>query len=91
MSMFAGLLTSYTTRHNIISSSLACLCSQVYLHATPPDTTRLAAASHVHVRKPTYFLQLFSSVLLPKQTLDFSPAMPLLLAEFSVCLLVTHT
>jgi hypothetical protein len=56
MSMFAGQLTRYTTRHTKISCSLACQCSQVNLPPTPPDTLRSAAASHVNVRRLTDLL-----------------------------------
>src|SRR5437868_314815 len=38
ISIFVSLLTSYTTRHSKISSSLAYQCSQVYLLPTPPET-----------------------------------------------------
>jgi hypothetical protein len=55
-SMFAGRLTSYTTRHTEISCSLAHQCSQVDLPSTPPDTPRSAAASHVNVCRSTYLL-----------------------------------
>ena len=57
ISVFAGLLTRYTTRRGKISSILACQYSQVYLHPTPPDAVELAAALHVSIRRPTYFLQ----------------------------------
>jgi hypothetical protein len=56
MSIFAGQLTNYTTRHTNISYSLACQYSQVNLQATPPDTPRLATASHVNIRRSTYIL-----------------------------------
>src|SRR5205809_845037 len=43
MPVFAGLLTSYTTKRARISSSLACQYSQVYLQATPPNAPESAA------------------------------------------------
>jgi hypothetical protein len=57
MSIFAGQLTSYTTRHTKISYSLAYQCSQVNLQATPPDTPKLATAPHINVRRSTYLLR----------------------------------
>jgi hypothetical protein len=51
-----GQLTSYTTRHTKISYSLACQCSQVNLHVTPLDTSKIAADSHVNVSRPTHLL-----------------------------------
>jgi hypothetical protein len=54
--MFAGQLTSYTTRHTNISYSLAYQCSQINLQATPPDTPISATASHINVRRLTYLL-----------------------------------
>jgi hypothetical protein len=54
--MFAGQLTRYTTRHTNISYSLAYQCSQVNLHATPPDTPRSATASRINIRRSTYNL-----------------------------------
>jgi hypothetical protein len=56
MSIFAGELTSYTTRHTKISYCLAYQCSQVNLRATPPDTPGSATASQINVRRLTYFL-----------------------------------
>jgi hypothetical protein len=49
MSVFACLLTAYSTRHSSISSSLTCRRSYAYLLPTAPDTAVLAAASHVNV------------------------------------------
>jgi hypothetical protein len=54
--MFAGQRTRYTTRHTKISYSLVYKCSQVNLQTTPPDTPRLATASHINVRRLTYLL-----------------------------------
>src|SRR5205809_845038 len=56
MPVFAGLLTSYTTKRARISSSLACQYSQVYLQATPPNAPESAAASHASIRRSTYKL-----------------------------------
>jgi hypothetical protein len=56
ISMFAGQLTDYTTRHTKISYSPAYQRSQVNLQATPPDTTRSATASHINVPRLTYRL-----------------------------------
>jgi hypothetical protein len=54
VSMSAGQLTSYTTRHIKISCSLAYQCSHVNLPPTPPDTPRSAAASHINNCRSTY-------------------------------------
>jgi hypothetical protein len=55
-SMFAGKLTSYTTRHTKVSCSLARQYSKVNLQATPPETLGSAATSHVDIRRLTYTL-----------------------------------
>jgi hypothetical protein len=49
LSMFAGLLTSYTTRHTKISCSLTYRYLQVNSRPTPPDTPRSATILHVNV------------------------------------------
>jgi hypothetical protein len=54
ISMFAGQLTSYTTRHTKVSYSPAYQCSEINLPATPPDTPRSATASHINVRRSTH-------------------------------------
>jgi hypothetical protein len=66
--MFAGQLTSYTTRHTKVSYCLAYQCSQVNLRATPPDTPGSATASQINVRRLTYFLhhQAHQGQLLPR-------------------------
>jgi hypothetical protein len=56
MSIFACQLTSYITRNTKVSYCLAYQCSQVNLHATPPDTPRSATASHIDIRRSTYKL-----------------------------------
>jgi transcriptional regulator of nitric oxide reductase len=56
ISMFAGQLTRYTTRHTQISYSLAYQCPQVNLQTTRPDTPRSATASHINIRGLTYVL-----------------------------------
>jgi hypothetical protein len=68
ISMFAGELTPYTTGHTKISYSLAYQSSQVNLQATPPDTPRLATASHINVLRSTYILhhQTHQGQLLPR-------------------------
>jgi hypothetical protein len=68
ISMFAGQLTRYTTRHTKVSYCLASQCSQVNLHATPPDTPRSASASQINVRRSTYLLhhQTHQVQLLPR-------------------------
>lgn len=47
--IFPGLLISYTTKHNTISSSLVYRYLQVYLPPTLPNTAPLAAAPHVDI------------------------------------------
>jgi hypothetical protein len=54
--MFTGKLTRYTMRHTKVSNCHTYRCSQVYLHATPPDALRSATASHINVRRSTYCL-----------------------------------
>ena len=56
ISIFICLLTSYTTRHSKISSSLIYPYSHIYLHAIPPDIIRLAAALYIHICISTYTL-----------------------------------
>ena len=57
ISAFPGLLTSYTNRQDKINSSRTSRYLQVYLHATPINRTRLAAAVHLGIHRSTYFLQ----------------------------------
>jgi hypothetical protein len=68
MSIFAGQLTPYTTRHAKVSYCLAYQSSQVNLHPTPPDTPRSATASHINPRRSTYTLhhQTRQGQLLPR-------------------------
>jgi hypothetical protein len=54
--MFAGQLTSYTTRHTEISYCLTYQFLQVNLHPTPPDTPTLATVSHINVCRSAYVL-----------------------------------
>jgi hypothetical protein len=56
MSIFAGQLTTYTTRHTKISYRLAYQYSQVNSPPTPPDMPKSATASHINVRRSTYNL-----------------------------------
>jgi hypothetical protein len=68
ISIFAGKLTPYTTRHTKVSYCPAYQCSTVNLHARPPDTPRSATASHINVRLSTYNLhhQTHQGQLLPR-------------------------
>jgi hypothetical protein len=52
--MFAGQLTTYTTRHTKISYRLAYQGSQVNSPAAPPDTLGSAISSYVNIRRLTH-------------------------------------
>src|SRR5436853_156441 len=56
MPVFAGLLTSYTSKRTRISGSLVCQYSQVDLQATPANAPESAEASHASIRRSTYAL-----------------------------------
>src|SRR5436853_156439 len=56
MPVFAGRLTSYTSKRARISGSLACQYSQVYLRPTPANAPESAEASYASIRRSTYEL-----------------------------------
>ena len=56
ISIFIGLLTSYTTRYSRISNRLICLYLHVYLYTIPLDIVGLAAGLHIYIYRSTYLL-----------------------------------
>ena len=72
ISVFAGLLTTYTNKWAEVSSSRTSRYSQVYLHPIPINRPRLVAAVYLGIRRSTYllyqrqqqlYIQVFTSLL----------------------------